>query len=220
MRPALPVTTVGKKILMGTTGVIWLGFVIGHVAGNLLVFRGSAALNAYSAMLHASAGVLWAVRVVIYGALLLHVITGVALWRAGVRARSVAYARQVPQAATIASRSIRWTGLLVLGFLVFHILHLTTGTLQPVPFQATDVYSNVTRSFRVAWVAAVYVVAMSALALHVLHGAYASFKSLGWARLRSNPFDRRMAVVVALGVWIGFTAIPVAIFSGLLGLTR
>lgn len=202
---------------MGTTGAIWIVFVIGHVAGNLLVVSGPAAINGYSAMLHSSAGLLWAVRTVIYGALLLHVVSGVALWRAGARARGVAYARKVPQAATIASRGVRWTGLLVLVFLVFHILHMTTGTIQPVPFQGGDVYGNVTRGFRIGWVAAVYVIAVSAVALHVLHGAYASFKSLGWARLRANPFDRRLAIVVAGGVWVGFTVIPVVIFSGALG---
>ena len=217
MRPALPVTTVGKKILMGTTGVVWIGFVITHVAGNLLVFRGPSAINEYSATLHSSAGVLWALRFVIYGALLLHVTTGVALWRAAARARSVAYVRKVPQASTIASRSIRWTGLIVLAFVIFHILHLTTGTIQPVPFHAGDAYGNVTRGFHVGWVAAVYVVAVSAVAVHVLHGAYASAKSLGLARLRANPSDRRLAIVVALGLWLGFAAIPVAIFSGVVG---
>lgn len=202
---------------MGTTGLIWILFVIGHVAGNLLVFRGPSAVNGYSALLHASGGALWSVRAVIYGALVLHVASGVALWRTGDRARPVPYEKKVPQAATIASRSIRWTGLAVLAFIVFHILHLTLGTIRPVPFHDSDVYGNLTRGFRVGWVAAVYIAAMGAVALHVLHGTYASLKSLGLARLRENPFDRRLAVVVALGVWIGFTAIPIAILSGALG---
>ncbi len=106
MRPALPVTTVGKKILMGTTGVVWIVFVITHVAGNLLVFRGPSAINGYSATLHASAGVLWALRFVIYGALLLHVTTGLALWRAAVRSRSVAYVRRRARSESASTRSL------------------------------------------------------------------------------------------------------------------
>jgi len=212
-----PTTTVAKKVLMGITGLIWIAFLIGHVAGNLLVFGGPSALNRYSALLHASGAGLWAVRAVIYGALVLHISSGLALWRAAVRARRTSYARKVPQAATIASRTIRYTGLVVLAFIVFHILHMTTGTIRPVPFQPTDVYENVTRNFRVAWVAIVYALAMVAVALHALHGTYASFKSLGWAKLRANPFDHRLAILVGLGVWVGFTVIPVVIFSGALG---
>ena len=217
MRSVLPATTVGKKVLMGATGLVWIAFIIGHVAGNLLVFRGPSALNGYSAMLHSSASVLWLVRAVIYGSLVLHIASGLTLWRHGARARHVGYAMKVPQAATIASRTVRWTGLVVLAFLVFHLLHLTTGTIRPAPFQDGDVYGNVTRSFHVVAITALYVVAVAAVALHVLHGVHASFKSLGWARLRANPSDRRIAVAVALGVWIGFTAIPVAILSGALG---
>lgn len=213
----LPRTTVGKKLLMGTTGLVWIAFVVGHVLGNLLVFRGPAALNGYSRMLHASGGVLWLVRAVLYGALVLHVATGLALWRTAQRARPVGYARKVPQASTLASRSIRWTGVAVLAFLVFHILHLTTGTIHPVPFDPTDVYANVTKGLHVPWVGGVYLLAMAAVGVHVLHGTYASFKSLGLARLRANPFDRRLAHVVALAVWAGFTAIPVVVLSGGLG---
>jgi succinate dehydrogenase / fumarate reductase cytochrome b subunit len=213
----LPETAVGKKILMGATGLVWIAFLIGHVAGNLLVFRGPSAVNHYSALLHASSAGLWTVRAVIYGALSLHVASGLALWRRGAGARRTAYARKTPLAATIASRTIRWTGLTVLAFIVFHVLHLSTGTIRPVPYEPANVYANVTRSFHVTWVAALYVVAMVAVALHVLHGTYASFKSLGLARLRANPFDRRLAILVAASVWAGFTVIPVLVFSGVLG---
>lgn len=217
MHALLPATTVGKKLLMGATGLIWIAFVVAHVAGNLLVFRGPSALNGYSTLLHGSAVVLWVGRAVIYGALLLHIASGLTLWHVAAEARRGAYARKVPQAATVSSRTIRWTGLAVLAFIVFHILHLSTGIIRPVPYERGDVYSNVTRSFQVPWVAAVYVVAMVAVTLHVLHGTYASFKSLGWVRLRANPFDRRLAIVVALVIWVGFTVIPVTIFAGVLG---
>lgn len=209
-------TNLGLKIVMGISGLIWIVFVVSHVIGNLLVFAGPGTLNRYSAFLHGSTGVLWSVRAVIYGALLCHVGAGLLLWRSAARARRVEYVRPAPQASTVASRTIRWTGLLVLAFVVFHILHLTTGTLSPVPFDGADVYGNVTRGFRVPWVAGVYVAAMVAVSLHVLHGTYAFSKSLGWTRLRADPFDRRLAIGVGLGVWIGFTVIPLAVFTGAL----
>lgn len=213
----LPSTTVGKKLVMGATGLVWIAFLIGHVGGNLLVFGGRSALNRYSALLHASAAGLWFVRAVLYGSLALHVATGLALWRTAIAARRGDYALRVPQASTVASRTIRWTGLVVLAFVVFHILHLSTGTIRPVPFDETDVYANVTHGLRVPWVAAIYVTALLAVGLHVFHATYASFKSLGLARLRANPYDRRIASVVALLLWAGFTAIPVVVLSGALG---
>lgn len=214
--PSLPATNVTLKVIMGITGLIWILFLIFHVIGNLLVFAGASVLNGYAEFLRDTAGVLWAVRAILYGALACHVASGLLLWRAAARARRVPYARKVPQASTIASRTIRLTALVVLAFVVFHILNLTTGTLSPVVFDVADVYGNVTRNFRVAWVAGVYVAAMVAVALHVYHGTYAFSKSLGWASLRGNAFDRRLAFAVGFGLWVGFTMIPLAVFSGAL----
>lgn len=210
-------TTVLAKLVMGATGLVWVVFVIGHVLGNLLVFRGRAAMNAYSVALHASPELLWIVRAVLYGSLVLHI--GAAIWltRVDLAARPVGYAKKVPRAATVASRSIRWTGAAILAFFVFHILHLTTGTIHPERFDESDIFGNVVRSFQIGWVAAVYIAAMIAIGLHVFHGTWASFKSLGQARLGVHPFRRRVALVVGVGVWLGFTLIPLAIASGVIG---
>lgn len=211
--PLLPRSTVGKKLVMGITGLVWIAFVVGHVLGNLLVFAGRRAMNAYASLLHASAEVLWGVRIVLIVALVLHVASAVSLTRADLAARPVAYARNEPQAATIASRTIRWSGVAILAFLVFHILHLTTGTIHPAPIDVGDAYGNVTRSFQIGWVAALYLVAMVLLGLHVFHGTFAVGKTLGLVRLPAPPFRRSVAIVIAGCVWVGFTAIPLAILT-------
>jgi succinate dehydrogenase / fumarate reductase cytochrome b subunit len=211
-------STVGKKAVMGATGLVMVAFVLGHVAGNLLVFRGQHALNAYSAFLKSTGEILWIVRLVLFASVLLHIWAATALTRADLAARPVGYARKVPQASTIASRTIRYGGVVLAAFIVFHLLHFTTGSIRPATFSAEDVYTNVVGSFHVPWVVAIYVVAMAALGLHLYHGVWSSFRSLGLSRPSSNPLrNRTIATVVAVVVWLGFTAIPVAIFAGLVG---
>jgi succinate dehydrogenase / fumarate reductase cytochrome b subunit len=203
--------------VMATTGLVWLLFLVFHLSANLLVFRGPGPFNDFAAFLDDRVYLIWIARVVLLVALAMHVLAALALTRVDLAARPVPYARVHPQRATWASRTMRWTGVVVLAFIVFHILHLTTGTIHPVPFRERDVYADVTGGFRVRWVAAVYIVGLAALCMHVFHGAWAALRSLGWVHLRARPFDRRLAMAVAVGFWVGFTAIPVAIVLGLTG---
>jgi succinate dehydrogenase / fumarate reductase cytochrome b subunit len=207
-------STVGLKVTMGITGVVLTAFVIGHLLGNLLVFAGRAALNRYSVLLHASAELLWAVRAVLIASVALHVWAAWSLTRVGQAARSVAYAKKVPQTATWASRTMRWGGVLLGIFIVVHVLHLTTGTIHPAPISETDVYGNVVGAFQVPWVAAFYLASMVALGLHLFHGAWAAFRSIGVSRPRRSPIRRPLVTILALGVWAGFTAIPLAVLTG------
>jgi succinate dehydrogenase / fumarate reductase cytochrome b subunit len=207
-------TTVGQKVIMGITGAGLTLFVIGHVLGNLLVFRGRGELNRYSSLLHASAELLWSVRAVLLTSVLAHVWAAWSLTREARAARPIAYTKKVPQAATWASRTMRWGGLFIAVFVVVHVLHLTTGTIRPVPFSETDVYSNVVGAFRVPWVAAFYLVAMIALGLHLFHGVWAAFRSTGMSRPTAHPQRRRLATIVAVFVWAGFTAIPLGVLVG------
>src|ERR1700704_1782070 len=138
---------VGKKAVMGVTGLIGIGFVILHSLGNLLVFRGPAAINSYSHFLKSTGELLWALRIILIVAVILHVIAAV-------------------QLATPASRTMRWGGALLLVFIVLHILHFTSGTIKPAGvFSSDDVYANVVTSFRIWWVALFYVLAMVFLGL-------------------------------------------------------
>ena len=207
---------VGKKVVMGVTGLIWIGFVIVHSLGNLLVFRGSAAINSYSHFLKSTGELLWTLRVVLLLAVVLHVIAAIQLTRQSRAARPIAYTKREAQVATISSRTMRWGGALLLVFIVVHILHFTTGNIRPAGvFSSVDVYANVVTSFRIWWVALFYVVAMIALGLHLYHGAWSSVRSIGVSPPSPQPLHRRLSLVIAVFVWAAFTAIPVAVFSGM-----
>ncbi|GAC1655656.1 MAG: succinate dehydrogenase cytochrome b subunit [Gemmatimonadaceae bacterium] len=213
---ALYRSTIGKKVVMAATGLILVGFVIGHVTGNLLVFRGPEKLNAYSAFLKSLGGLLWIVRGGLLIATILHVTAAVQLTRINRAARPIGYARQEPQVSTLASRTIRWGGALLLVFIVIHLLHFTTGTLRPSgTFSATDVYGNVLAGFRIWWVSLFYVVAMAALGLHLYHGTWSALRTLGAVRSTRDPFRRSAAALVASAVWLAFTIIPVAVYIGI-----
>jgi len=207
---------VGKKVVMGVTGLIGVGFVIIHSLGNLLVFRGSAAINAYSHFLKGASELLWTLRVVLLVAVVLHVIAAIQLTRQSRAARPIGYTKREAQVATISSRTMRWGGALLLVFVVVHILHFTTGNIRPAGvFSREDVYANVVTSFRIWWVALFYVVAMIALGLHLFHGAWSSVRSIGVSPSSPQPLHRRLSLLIAVFVWAAFTAIPVAVISGI-----
>jgi succinate dehydrogenase / fumarate reductase, cytochrome b subunit len=215
-------STIGKKVLMAVTGIGLIVFVIGHMAGNLQVFIGPAKMNAYAAFLKSTGELLWIARLGLLAAVIIHITMAVQLTRIAARARGVGYARREPQVSTIASRTMRWGGFLLLVFIVFHILHFTTGTVYPaastpdITFSHTDVYANVIGAFRVWWVTAFYVVAMLFLLLHLFHGAWSSMRTLGLSKPSRHPLHRRISTVIALVVWLGFTIVPVAAFLGVI----
>jgi succinate dehydrogenase / fumarate reductase cytochrome b subunit len=207
---------VGKKVVMGITGLIGIGFVIAHSLGNLLVFRGSSAINSYSHFLKSTGELLWALRIVLIVAVVLHVIAAIQLTRQSRAARPIGYAKHETQVATIASRTMRWGGALLLLFIVLHILHFTTGTIRPAGvFTPDDVYANVVASFRIWWVAVFYVVSMVALGFHLFHGAWSSMRSIGLSPPSPQPLHKRLSVVIAVFVWAAFTAVPIAVFAGI-----
>jgi succinate dehydrogenase / fumarate reductase cytochrome b subunit len=217
-------STVGKKIIMAVTGLIWVGFVILHMAGNLQAFMGAAKLNAYAAMLHGPLEeVVLLQRVVLFVALVLHVLMAWQLTRRSATARPVDYHARNPQVSTVSSRTMRWGGVLLLLFIVFHILHFTTRDIGPAGFadqtDATghfDLYYAVVASFRIWWVTALYVFAMIALGFHLWHGAWASIRTLGYAKPSENPLKRRIAAGLATLVWVGFILVPLAVFAGVI----
>jgi len=207
---------VGKKVVMGVTGLIGIGFVILHSLGNLLVFRGPEAINSYSHFLKSTGELLWTLRVVLLLAVIFHVIAAIQLTRQSRAARPIGYTKREAQVATIASRTMRWGGALLLVFIVVHILHFTTGNIRPAGvFSREDVYANVVTSFRIWWVTVFYVVAMIALGLHLFHGAWSSVRSIGVSPPSPQPLHRRLSLLIAVFVWAAFTAVPVAVFSGI-----
>jgi len=208
-------TTVGKKVVMAVTGVVMIVFLFGHLAGNLLVFRGAVQLDEYSALLHFEPPALWAARAILLVAVILHIIAACQLALSDRTARREAYIRVDPQAATFASRTMRIGGIIIAAFIVFHLLHLTTGTIRPAPFHESLVYSNLVGGFQIWWIVAIYVVALAAIGIHLYHGAWSWARTLGLSRPSAEPLHRPIAIVIAVVLWAGFTAIPLAIFFGL-----
>jgi len=217
-------STIGKKIIMGVTGLIGIGFVILHMAGNLQVFAGQQKINDYGAMLHGPLNeLLWVLRVVLIVAVILHVMMAYQLTRMSQAARPIGYHKKEPQVATLASRTMKWGGVLLLVFIVFHILHFTTETIDPGGWRGMsdvhgnrDVYGNMVASFRIWWVSLFYIVAMIALGLHLYHGAWSSVRTLGHAKASPHPLHRRIALAVAVIVWLGFTLVPLGVIVGVI----
>lgn len=208
--------TVGKKMVMAVTGLIWILYLIAHLAGNLLVFAGASEINGYSKFLHEHSVALWIVRVILIVALVLHIAAAYQLARRSRSARRVDYRTYKPQSATFASRTMRVGGVAIAVFIVFHLLHLTTGTIEPVPFAAHDVYANLLGGFRNGWFVVIYLVGLVAIGAHLYHGAWGWFRTLGWARSPA-PGDRPLAAIVTAALWVGFTIIPLSIYFGLIG---
>jgi succinate dehydrogenase / fumarate reductase cytochrome b subunit len=199
---------------MAATGLVMVAYLITHVLANLLVFQGPTKINAYSAFLHGTGGALWAARLVLLAALVLHIVAAVQLAERRQEARPVGYAAgREPQVSTFAARSIRWGGALILAFLVYHILHFTIGTAHP-DFIEGNPYHNVATGFHNPIVVAVYLISMAAVGLHLYHGIWSSGRSLGMSPPSPRPLRRTIAVALAVLVWLGFTAIPLAVYTG------
>jgi succinate dehydrogenase / fumarate reductase cytochrome b subunit len=210
-------SSIGQKLVMAATGIILSGFIVGHMVGNLTVFKGAAAINAYGAALRKFPAVLWGVR---FGLLLsvgLHIWSYLALSIKSWGARPKGYRVTSYKEASFASRTMRWTGPILGAFIIYHLLHLTTGTLHP-SFREGDVYHNLVAGLSVTPVAVFYLVAMACLALHVFHGVWSLFQSLGISQPRYESFARRLATLFTILVVGGFILIPFAVLAGILKL--
>jgi succinate dehydrogenase / fumarate reductase, cytochrome b subunit len=217
-------TSIGKKAVMAITGLILVLFVIGHMAGNLKVYQGEEKFNAYAAWLREVGSpafgheqILWMARLVLLVAVALHITAAAQLTRASHAARPVPYRRRAYLEAGYAARTMRWGGVILALFVVYHLLHLTFGVVGhgPGQFQPLSVYRNVVNGFRVWYVSAFYVVAMVALGLHLYHGLWSMFQTLGVDDIRASGLYRGVAGVVALAVLVGNISVPVAVLAGL-----
>ena len=201
---------------MALTGIVLVAYLLTHVLANLLVFDGPERINTYAAILHNTGGALWGARLVLLIAAVLHVVAAVQLTARQRAARPVGYAAGArPQVSTLAARTIRWGGVLLLVFLVYHILHFTTGTAHP-EFIALNPYHNVVTGFANPLVALFYLAAMAALGLHLYHGVWSSGRSLGVSPASPRPLRRQLALILAVFVWLGFTGIVVAAARGMI----
>ncbi len=214
-------SAMAKKAIMAVTGVMLFGFVLGHMVGNQKLFLGAEKINADAEGLR-EIGVpifghgdfLWLARLGLLAAVGLHMLAAWQLTVLNRKARPVAYAKQTPQASTYASRTMRFGGVIIVLFVIYHLLHLTVGSVH-VDFQHGDVHHNLIVAFQSPLVAGFYILAVSALGVHLYHGLWSLFQSLGWSGPRFNAFRKQFAMIFAIVVTIGFLSVPVSILTGL-----
>ncbi len=213
---------IGKKAVMAITGVMLFGYVVAHLAGNLQIFSSNREqINAYAAFLHNPNNLmaLWAARTVLLAAVLLHIIASVQLWRLNGAARPVGYYKKADVPTSYAARTMIWSGPIVAAFIIFHILHLTVGSvlpLQEVGPNAPDVRANVIAGFQNYAISAFYIIAIVLLCIHLYHGLWSMFQSLGLSHPRYTPMLKKGAAVVAILIAIGNISIPLAVITGFL----
>jgi succinate dehydrogenase / fumarate reductase cytochrome b subunit len=208
-------TTVGKKAVMAITGFILFGFVVAHLLGNLQIYISPEKINNYSAMLKSLPELLWGARIILLVAVLLHIWSSFELWSLQRAARPIAYVKKANLHSTYASRTMKWSGPILLAFIIFHLLHLTFGTVHPGgPFEEHNVYNNVVTGFQVWPVSLFYIIAMIMLCYHLYHGLWSMFQSLGLSHPVYTPWLRLFAKVVAILIAVGNISIPVAVLAG------
>ncbi len=208
--------TVGKKAVMAVTGVLLYGFVIIHLLGNLQVFLGPEKINAYARNFRELGGLLWVARAGLLVIVAAHLISAVQLWMLNRAARPERYRSLRPVDSSYASRTMALSGPILAAFIVYHLMHLTFGNAHPSFNHELDVYSNVVTGFRATPVAMAYIVAMLMLGLHLQHGVWSLFQSLGVSHPRLTPWLRRLASASAAFIVAGNISIPLAVLGGFL----
>ncbi len=232
-------STIGRKFLMAVTGLILIGFVIGHLVGNLQVFSAPDKLNGYAHFLQSLGPLLWVARIGLLVAVAIHVWAATVLTLENHAARDVSYSAKHTIRATLASRTMRWTGFVVLAFIVYHIAHFTIGAAGADTFKTAlpdytmtteyhiagfpvvaagtvvhDVHSMVVYGFQNVAVSIFYIIAVGLLSFHLVHGTDSMFQTFGWRSSRWSPALRKVCVTFALLYFLGNLAIPGAVLIG------
>ena len=216
-------TMVGKKVVMAVTGIILVGFVIAHMLGNIKIFIGQQVIDKYAEFLREMgepllpySALLWIARVILLVSVVLHIVAAVELTIMNRSARLQGYQTKKSIASTYASLTMRFSGVILALFIVYHLLHLTVGFVgfKPGQFHDLEVYHNVVAGFSVWYVSAFYILSMAALCLHLDHGVWSMLQTLGLNDARSTSVLRMMSRGVAIVVFAGFISVPVAVLAG------
>lgn len=220
-------SSVGTKYVAAISGLFLLLFVLAHMLGNLQIFLGPEALNAYAHKLQSLGAALWVARAGLLGILALHLWAVLRLQLKNWAARPVKYADQSPLKSTLASRTMIWTGLLVLAFIVYHVLHFTLGVTDPATYAQVDpatgykdVYGMVVRGFQQAPVAISYIVAMFLLWFHLKHGITSIFQTLGLNAPKYENLTLRLGQGLATLILVGNVSMPLMVLLGVVGLPQ
>lgn len=213
-------SAIGKKAVMAVTGLVLFGWIFLHMVGNLKLYLGPVHLNEYAHWLRAlgtpampETAALWVTRLLLIVCVVLHIHSAYAVTMMSRESRPVGYRDRRNVASTYAARTMRWGGVIILLFVIYHLLHLTTGQAHH-DFVKDDPYHNVVAGFRIWWVAAVYIVANLALGLHLYHGVWGMFNSLGLNHAKFNPWRRTFATVFAFVITLANISFPLAVLTG------
>lgn len=216
-------SALGKKYVMAITGIVFMGYVLAHMAGNLKLYQGPDDFNAYAQTLREllypilpEGMTLNLLRSVLLLSLILHVVAAAQLTAMNRRAKPERYqAKRDYVSADFAARTMRWTGVIVLLFVVYHLADFTWGWVNPAPENAT-LYEQVIASFEVPWISALYLFANLALGFHLYHGVWSLFQSMGWTRRRFNHWRRGIAIGFTVVVIGGNLSFPIAVLTGVI----
>lgn len=207
-------STVGKKAVMAVSGCILFLFVLGHLAGNLQIYEGPEKINNYSRLLHSMPALLWGARITLLVMVALHIWSAIQLAVRNYDARPSRYLKKKAAGSSYASRTMYWSGPIILAFVIYHLLDFTFGTVNPA-FQEGNVYANVVASFQLPQVSAFYIIAMVLLCLHLYHGLWSMLQSLGVPQAGYRPVLKRGAAMIAILIAAGNISIPISVMIGL-----
>ncbi len=217
-------STIALKLLMAISGFVFIGYVLLHMYGNLKAFGGHDAFNEYAHHLRTFGepmlpheGLLWIIRVVLVVSLVAHVYAGVALWRRAQLARPVKYVMKKHTGAIPASRLMRWGGVTILVFLVWHLLNFTVGKVNVDGGPTNDPYNLLVDSFATWWLTLIYLVAMAMLGAHIHHGFWSACQTLGiTGTQRARTLAKRVAFTLAVVIAGGFSLVPIFVLAGVI----
>jgi succinate dehydrogenase / fumarate reductase cytochrome b subunit len=211
-------TTIGKKVVMATSGLIVVGWLVLHMLGHVAAFAGREAYNMYAAFLADRPPLLWGQRIVMLVALSAHIHAAFSLWARNSEARPKDYIRRKDIATNYAALTMRYGGIVLLSFIIYHVLHLTVGMTGHLgyEFRHGDVYNNLVLGFQRPLVAAFYILAQCALGMHLFHGIWSLTQTLGLDHPKYNPLRQLVAAGLTLVIVLGFISVPVSVLTGTL----
>lgn len=211
-------TTIGKKVVMAISGLVLFGFTVGHMLGNLQIFLGPEVFNNYAVTLHNTALLLWGARAVLLVSVLAHIAMAVQLITQSAQARPIPYKMKKNERTTFAALTMKWSGFTLLFFILYHLAHFTFPGIAMGAYDHqhySQAYTNFVNGFSIPWVVALYIAAMISLGLHLYHGSYSLFQTMGLNNPLRNDTAKSLAQFVALVVTVGNIVLPLSVLLGL-----
>ena len=215
-------TSIGKKFLMALTGLMLSGFIVGHLLGNLTLFFGPTMINSYAYHLEGLKPLLWIARISLLALITIHILSAICITLKNKKARPIEYAKKDHQTTSVGARTMAVTGTVILAFIIFHLMHFTWRMTHPEISNGIDinghrdVFRMVVLSFQRPELAFPYVAALTLLFLHLSHGLWSLFQSLGLLGERSLPIAKKMSCAVSLILYLAYISIPLACYFGII----